>query len=70
MNLPRRNLLTGAAAAAVALTASPATASPATASPATASPGGSRHPGSAHLTRETGSGMPKGRILIRNGHVI
>ncbi|GAA3784551.1 amidohydrolase family protein [Streptomyces phyllanthi] len=60
MNLPRRNLMTGAAAAAaVALTASPAT----------AVPGGSRRTGSASLARETGAGMPK-RILIRNGHVI
>lgn len=62
MNLPRRNLLTGAAAAAAAATLS--------ASPATAAPGGSRHTGETGLARGAGSGMPKGRILIRNGHVI
>jgi 5-methylthioadenosine/S-adenosylhomocysteine deaminase len=62
MNMPRRNLLTGAAAAAAAAAL--------TSSPAIAAPGGPRYPGSADLTRDTGSGMPKGRILIRNGHVI
>lgn len=62
MNLPRRNLLTGAAAAAAAATLS--------APPAAAAPDGSRGTESASPARETGSGMPKGRILIRNGHVI
>ncbi|MEV0640441.1 amidohydrolase family protein [Streptomyces sp. NPDC050619] len=62
MNLPRRNMLTGAAAAAAAVTLS--------GSPASAAPGGSRHTGSTRLARGSGSGTPKGRILIRNGHVI
>ena len=62
MNLPRRNLLSGAAAAVAAATL--------TASPATAAPGGSRPTGSARPAAEQGRGMPDGRILIRNGHVI
>ncbi|WP_216588720.1 amidohydrolase family protein [Streptomyces brasiliscabiei] len=62
MNLPRRNLLTGAAATAAATAL--------TSSPATAAPGGSRRAGSTSPVGVTGGGMPKGRILIRNGHVI
>ncbi|WP_416981037.1 amidohydrolase family protein [Streptomyces sp. T028] len=60
MSMPRRNLLTGAAATAAALTASPAT----------AATGGSRHTKPALSANETSSGVPKSRILIRNGHVI